>query len=128
MKNKAFAPLIEQICMIAVFAIVAAVCIGGFSMAYNISRETERKDAAVLLAQNTAEQLKGGSITLAGETLVLCYDAQLQPTAGEDAEYTVTVTSVPTQQALLCGARITVYYADEALFALTVHYQEGIQR
>ena len=126
MKNKAFAPLIEQICMIAVFAIVAAVCIGGFSTAYNISRETERKDNAVLLAQNAAEQLKCGSITLSGEAIDLSYDAKLQP-AADSGVYTVNIAPAPTEDPLLSGARITVYYADEALFALTVHWQEGMR-
>lgn len=127
MKSKAFAPLIEQICMIAVFAIVAAVCIGGFSMAYNISRETERKDAAVLLAQNTAEQLKCGQLLLEEPQVTLFFDQQRHPADAQDGVYRVRIASVGERDALLSGAQICVYYGDEELFALTVHWQEGLR-
>ena len=123
MRNKAFAPLIEQICMIAVFAIVAAVCIGGFSRADNISRQTQQQDAAVNLAQNVAEQVKAGALR-PEEASLLYYNDALQPAEAETAAFTVRLTP-ETSDPLLGSARITVLRDGEELFSLTVKWQEG---
>ena len=74
MRNRAFLPLIEQILMIAVFAIVSAVCIGCFASARSISLGTEKKDTAVILAQNTAESIKANG--LSEKTVALKFGAE----------------------------------------------------
>lgn len=60
MKNKASLLLMEQLVMILVFALCAALCLQCFVAADEISRETALRDRAVLLAQNTAECMKAG--------------------------------------------------------------------
>ena len=60
MKNKASLMLMEQLVMILVFALCAALCLQGFAAADRISKETALRDEAVILAQNTAECLKAG--------------------------------------------------------------------
>lgn len=65
MKNKASLVLMEQAVMLLVFALAAALCLQCFGAAGAISGETALRDEAVLLAQNTAEQLKAGLIPAA---------------------------------------------------------------
>jgi hypothetical protein len=123
MRNRAFSPLLEQILMIAVFALVAAVCISGFSKAYHISQQTQHTDNAVILAQNLAEDLKAGLIT-ADETVF--YDDALHPTTEAQAVYTATVTAQQTGEAGLGSACIRISHKNTQLYSLTVHWQEGL--
>lgn len=125
MRNKAFSPLVELIFMIAVFSIVAAVCISGFSLSHQISRQTQQTDEAVILAQNLAEQFKCGHIAME-DALTFHYDNQLQLTEGTDATYAVTATAIPTDFPHLQGAKIDVFHADQILFSLTVHWQKEV--
>lgn len=124
MRNRAFSPLLEQILMIAVFALVAAVCVSGFSKAYHISQQTHRKDQAVILAQNLAEELKSGLIS-ADDTVF--YDDALQLTTEAEAAYVATITPIPTDVAGLGGACIRIHFKDTQLYTLNVHWQEAIK-
>lgn len=124
MRNRAFSPLLEQILMIAVFALVAAVCVSGFSKAYHISQQTHRKDQAVILAQNLAEELKSGLIPADGTVF---YDDALQLTTEAAAAYVATVTPIPTDVAGLGGACIRIHCEDTHLYTLTVHWQEAME-
>ncbi len=124
MKNRAFLPLIEQVMMIAVFAIVSAVCIGCFSLARMICQGTEYKDNAVILAQNTAEAIKhNGGID--GET-VIGYTDTLTETDADNAVYLVTVQPFDDGDALLGSARIRVSRHDRTVYTVTVCWQEDI--
>lgn len=58
MKHRASLVLMEQLIMVLIFALAAALCLGLFVKADAISRETARKEEAVVLAQNAAELLK----------------------------------------------------------------------
>ena len=58
MKNKAFLSILEQLCMILIFAIASAVCLRVFYSANNISKSRDTLDQAVIAAQNTAELIK----------------------------------------------------------------------
>ena len=60
MKNKASLALMEQLVILLVFALCAALCLQAFVGADRIARENEARDEAVILAQNTAESLKAG--------------------------------------------------------------------
>lgn len=121
MKNRAFLPLIEQIVMIVVFAIISAVCLKGFAVARSISVETERIDNAVILAQNTAEMLKLKK-HLEAKTITY-YDKDLKQT-DECSEYTVVATSIENEDPLLGEATVQVFYSENLLFELTVGWQE----
>ena len=124
MRNRAFSPLLEQILMIAVFALVAAVCVSGFSKAYRISQQTHRKDQAVILAQNLAEELKSG-LRPADDRIF--YDDTLQPTTEAKAAYVATITPISTDMAGLGGACIRIHFEDTQLYTLNVHWQEAIK-
>ena len=59
MKHKTSLLLMEQLVMILVFAVAAALCLQVFVRSRDISGETARRDTAVVLARNAAELLKG---------------------------------------------------------------------
>lgn len=58
MKSKAPLALMEQLVMILVFALAAALCLQIFVLSGNLSTEGETRDRAVTAVQNTAEMLK----------------------------------------------------------------------
>lgn len=58
MKSKAPLIMMEQMVMILVFALAAALCLQAFVLSDSLSREGELRDKAVLLCQNTAESYK----------------------------------------------------------------------
>ena len=61
MKNKTPLPLMEQLIMILVFALSAALCLQGFALADHLSRQQKSREKAVVIAQNIAETLKAFS-------------------------------------------------------------------
>ena len=72
MKNKASLALMEQLMILLVFALCAALCLQAFVGADRIARENQARDEAIILAQNTAESLKAGlPIPEAPENLTL---------------------------------------------------------
>lgn len=56
MKSKAPLVMMEQMVMILVFALAAALCLQAFVLSDNLSRENERRDQAVVLCQNLVEE------------------------------------------------------------------------
>lgn len=60
MKNKASLLLMEQLIMILVFALGAALCLQVFARSAQIAGQTACRDAAVQMAQNGAELWKQG--------------------------------------------------------------------
>lgn len=112
MKNKASLLLMEQLVMILVFALAAALCLELFAKAGEISRETVRYDQAVVLATNAAELLKAASGN---------------PEAAEQLSrdgYRVTVTLQPRRQPGLARGEIRVFYEQQLLFTLETGWQE----
>ena len=96
MKQKAPLNLMEQLVMVLVFALAAAVCLQVFVLSERISLRCEERDRAVLAAQSAAEVLKGsgGNYEQAARTLGgtangqrwrLYYDESLQQTAEDTA-------------------------------------------
>ena len=112
MKQKTSLLLMEQLVMILVFALAAALCLQVFAKADAISLETARRDRAVVLARNAAELLKAtGGEEEAAEAL--------------SAEgYRVTVTPRPSQQPGLACAEIDVFFEEDLLFSLETGWQE----
>lgn len=111
MKNRASLVLMEQLVMILVFALAAALCLRSFAVADRISHETEVQDKAILTAQNAAETLKataGEEIPEAPEGLYL--------------EITPLTSEVPGLE----KAEIAVFDAetDALLFSLITGWQE----
>ena len=58
MRNKAPLSLMEQLCMLLVFALSAALCLQVFVLSARMSRNMEAQGQAVRAVQNTAETVK----------------------------------------------------------------------
>ena len=125
MKDKTPLLLIEQMIMILVFALVAALCLRGFAYAADLSKQIQQQEQAAILAQNTAELLKNeGTI----QQEISFYDVSLQPiTDSADWHYCLNVQYQPSHCPGREKAQIRVDNADdETLIVLTVGWQEAV--
>lgn len=112
MKNKTSLLLMEQLIMVLVFALAAALCLTAFVKADQISRETVRRDEAVLLAQNAAQVLKATS----GNVEQACAVAA-------ESDYRLEIDQIDAHD-LLGQAQIRVWQEEELIFTLPVGWQE----
>ena len=110
-KKKAPLALMELLIMLLVFALCAAVSLQAFAASRAISQRQSAREAAAILAQNEAEEIKAAG--------------------GMEGEYTethggmtLTVRPIATDFDTLGKAEITVTEEGEALFSLTVAWQE----
>ena len=108
MRSKASLFLMEQLIMVLVFALAAALCLQVFVRAEEISLESARRDDAVIVARNAAELLKAGR------------DA----TEAEADPYELRIQELPSEIPGLGQTEIAVLFEGEALYVLTVGYQE----
>lgn len=112
MKSRASLLLMEQLIMILVFALAAAICLQIFARADSLSHETARRDGAVVLAQNAAELLKATQ----GEADV----QQTQDTASYRLEIIEELSTCPG----VAQVRIEVYDGQTLLYSLQTGWQE----
>ena len=112
MKSKATLFLMEQLVMVLVFALSAALCLQVFLRAEEISLETARRSEAVVIAQNAAELLKAGSNI-----------DEAEEKCSREA-YVVQIQEIPEEIPGLKQAEIAVFYEKTELFSLTVGFQE----
>ena len=137
MKSRAPPVMMEQLVMVLVFALAAAVCVRIFALSDRLSLENETRDRAVTAVQNAAETLKacqgdygaasnllGG--TWDGTTWSISYDSGWSPLA-EAAKGTFRVLAVPTDsgQELLGTAEVTAStWQGSEIYSLSVAWQE----
>lgn len=112
MKSKASLTLMEQLVMIPVFALAAAVCLQVFAGAQRISLETAKREAAMVVTQNAAELLKAG---IEPERIEQRLDTE---------EFTVQIQEIPEEIHGFAQAQIRVFDEQEELIRLTVGYRE----
>ena len=117
MKNKTPLPLMEQLIMVLVFALTAALCLQGFSLADRISRRQEACEKAVVITQNMAEALKANYGDLEAA-------ARLPESFPEDPDFVIQVIPVSTEDPYMGSARIVVTYEEENIFEIAVAWQE----
>jgi len=115
MKNKTSLLLMEQLVMVLVFALAAALCLTVFVKADQISRETARRDEAVLLAQNAAQVLKA----TAG-------DIPQAMTVADASGFQLEIERTDVRE-LLGQAEIRIWQGDELVFTLRTGWQEVAQ-
>lgn len=135
MKNKAPLALMEQMVMLLVFALAAALCMQVFVFARQLSLRCEAEAHAVQAAQNAAEVLKGSGGDYARavkahggrceeEIWRIGYDGQWRQSE-TDVAYWVEVVPAGSGQPLLGMADVTVETSEDVeLFSLTVAWQE----
>lgn len=118
MKSKAPLALMEQMVMLLVFAVAAALCLQAFVKSEQISLRSQARSNAALAAQNIAEMIRhsGGSPEHAfretadrlggdylkdaegkGGNLVILYDEEWEPVAEEGA-YLLAVQEIPAEE------------------------------
>lgn len=137
MRSKAPLALMEQVVMVLVFALAAALCLQVFVVSNRMSERNKDIDRAVLLAQNTAETLKAcGGVEEAAEVMGgemqqtlwrSYYDEAMNPAADRTSAY-YEVNTLPEHSGVDGLEKATVevfrYNGNEALFSLTVAWQE----
>lgn len=132
MKNKAPLALMEQLIMLLVFALAAALCLQIFAHSGNISRRCEAQAFAATAVQNVAETVKhnrGNLSPFTGDSAaaqaLIGFDEQWQETALTDADYHILVTLEETDVPGLGKASVTARTAaGEELFGIAVCWQE----
>lgn len=137
MRSKAPLVLMEQLVMVLVFALAAALCVQVFVLSDQTSRSHEARDRAVVAAQNAAENLKGcgGDYAAAaerwggdwnGSMWGISYDEAWRVCQDQSqAAYHVLVTPAESGRDLLGQAQVTVYTAEgDVLFSIPVAWQE----
>lgn len=112
MKNKASLVLMEQLVMVLVFALAAALCLRIFVQARNVSVETFRRDEAVTIAQNAAQVLKATG------------DSEKAMALTESAPYTLQIQEKSSGVPGLAMAEIVVLFEGKSIFSLTTGWQE----
>lgn len=123
MKHKASLVLMEQLVMILVFALAAAVCLRAFVLADSLSRETAVRDQAAIACQNMAETIKScGSLAPAAEALGAerTNGGWLLPGDGFD----LILREKNSLQPGLGMASVQAVDGERELFTLTVGWQE----
>ena len=122
MKSKAPLALMEQIVMILVFALAAALCLQAFACSYNISSRDRIRDAAMLQVQNITEEIKacGGLEEWAGKNPDYEVEKEIR-----EADYYIKIKETENGNRLLGTAEITAFTNDGAeLFGITAAWQE----
>lgn len=149
MRSKSPLALMEQVIMVLVFALAAALCLRVFAFSDLASTRNEAVDRAVLECQNAAEILKANGLsgaeaqkelvarmggTMSQGLVQICYDEEWNviPENNEDCVYVVEMQGMPTDVEGLAKAHIraaavkdiSVGGSGEDLFATEVAWQE----
>ena len=119
MRSKTPLVLMEQLVMVLVFAMAAAICLQVFGLSDRLSKENEARAEAALLAQNTAEELKSSY----GEALLDWEEADGIYYMEEEG-YRVQVQAEETEISGLRKVRLQVLQEEEVLFEIPVAWQE----
>ena len=137
MKSKAPLILMEQMAMLLVFALAAALCLQAFVKSDSLSSRSRDRDRAVTLAQTVAETVRasGGSPgqAIAAEAEKLGYrcdqsvldqsfDGDWTAVDGEGA-YRLEVQSAPTEVEGLHAAQVSVWAEQDVLFSIEIAWQ-----
>ena len=134
MKSKTTLSLIEQIIMLAVFAIAATAVLKVFVYAETLSGKKEVQSFAVAQSQNAAEAVKaaGGDMEAAarlvgakvqGEGFEISYDEELNLVSRAGC-YTLKAEPPEELSPGIGEARITFLAGDEIVYELRVCWQE----
>ncbi len=137
MRSKAPLTLMEQMVMLLVFALAAALCLQAFVKSDQISLKSQAKGNAALAAQNTAEYIRssGGDLEhalgetadrqggkylengdKAGGSLIISYNEDWKPVL-EGGSYLLRVNEIPAEEKGL--KRVLIQVADIAALDTT---------
>ena len=99
-RSKAPLAMMEQIVMLAVFALAAALCLQAFVKSDQMSKDSEARDRAMTLCQSAAEAVRhsGGDLEQAAELLGVPYGAYAQEEPAFSAHYSGDWTLSDTRE------------------------------
>ena len=136
MKNKAPLALMEQLIMLLVFALAAALCLQIFVLSGQVSADCRMRSHGITVAQNVAEALKanGGDLEQCAviyggsrdaDSWQIPFDDNWQVTDEETAQFFLQVTLAEEEIPLLGTAEISVETINgESLVGFSVSWQE----
>ena len=149
MRSKAPLVLMEQVIMVLVFALAAAVCVRMFALSEQISKASAEQNQATLAAQNAAEIMKncrgdgekaaslGGGTWTTGDTdsdgvWEINYDANWTRTESSSVyclKTTIQPDETSSESAFLGSAEVQVCDAEsEQIAHLTVKWQTEVKQ
>lgn len=130
MKNRTTLVLMEQLLMILVFALAAALCLRLFVGADQISQTTQRTDRAVVLAQNGAETAKATKGDLSAMAQTLGGKTETGAVVVEKEDLRMKICLLPEEITGLGQAQVQVLDArtGEEVYCLSVGWQEEVGR
>ena len=136
MKSKAPLALMEQMVMLLVFALAAALCLQAFVKSDEISNTGAARDRAAVLCQSVAEVIRsvGGepahALSSAAKRLNCRYDQGLlwmdydeDWNDGSEGVYRLTAQAIPSGVPGLRSVRVAVERDGELLFELNTAWQ-----
>lgn len=136
MHSKAPLALMEQILMLLVFALSAALCLQVFALSGKISHGMEDRAFAVTEVRNAVESIKisGGDFEKHAELFggtaedgnwKAFYDEDWKAVSEKEAVYIVEAVSLETENSLLGAAEVCAFEKNgKELFKLKVAWQE----
>lgn len=139
MRSKAPLVMMEQVIMVLIFALAAALCLQTFVLAGKMSDRLEAENRAVVEAQNAAETLKAGGLSKYMEeyganqkenSYVVLFDENWGIVREEEqAEYFITLSFEETENPYVWRANIVVaVIGGEELFSLPVAGQAEVMQ
>lgn len=139
MRSKAPLVLMEQMVMILVFALAAALCLQAFARSDQMSKRSEARDHAVTLCQSVAETIRSNGSNFntsaeqlglefgQGSTMFRYYDENWEPVPGLEGAYCLNVHGLYDTPPGLGKASVSVSEAEgETLFEIEVAWQEEV--
>jgi len=142
-RSKSTLFLIEQLIVIAVFAICAAACISIFTAAYFYTNDSAAASKAIVKAENAAEVFKatggnvadvaeilGGTVLSTDSSMIVYYNDQWQTCGIIDASYLLslvaeTQTQANQEQSLITGTLTIIRYTGEQLVSFPLVVRAG---
>ncbi|RKI63982.1 hypothetical protein D7V91_16925 [bacterium 1xD42-67] len=139
MRSKAPLILMEQMVMLLVFALAAALCLQAFVKSDTLSARSEARDRAVTLCQSAAEIIRSNGSNFntsaeqlglefgQGSTMFRYYDESWEPVPGLEGAYCLSVSGLYDTPPGLGKASVSVSEAEgDTLFELEVAWQEEV--
>lgn len=127
MRSRAPLSLMEQMVMLLVFALAAAVCLQVFVKSDELSRSSEVRDRAAAACQNAAEIIRRAGRLEAGPGRAgrQYYDENWEPVSGETGAYWLEVQELESSLPGLGRAAVSVSArGGETLFELDIAWQK----
>jgi len=138
MKSKAPLSLMEQLIMLVVFALSAALCLQIFVFSSQVSKHCKARDHAVTEVQNVAEIVKDScgnkekyaavlNGSLYDNGFLINYDENWIPSSEDQAKYHITILPTNSDHPYLGTAEITAAdQENDPLFSIVISWQKEV--